>query len=72
MKNLLKDKEEYEKLTKTEVIAHIRAYLIELADVSERSRLDKENFEKASWPYLQAYECGVQKTIHKLQEFINI
>lgn len=72
MKNLLKETVEYEKLTKQEVLAHIRAYLIELEDISKRSQLDRDNFDKASWPYLQAYENGVQKTLIKLQDFINI
>ena len=54
------------------MLAHIRAYLIELEDISKRSQLDRDNFDKASWPYLQAYENGVQKTLIKLQDFINI
>jgi len=72
MKNLLKDSKEFPKLSKIEVIDFIKSYIIELKGVSERSAFNKDNFEKASWPYLQAYELGYQKALNQLHESINI
>lgn len=72
MKNILKDPKEFQKLSKTEVIDFIKSYILELKGVSERNALNKDNFEKASWPYLQAYELGYQKALNQLDESLNI
>ena len=72
MKNILKDPKEFQKLSKIEVIDFIKSYILELKGVSERSAFNKDNFEKASWPYLQAYELGYQKALNQLDESINI
>ncbi len=72
MKNILKDKGIYPNLSKQEVIEFIKAQIKELKGVSERCSFNKDNFDKASWPYLQAYELGYQKALNQLDEFINI
>lgn len=72
MKNILKDPQEFKKLSTVEVIDVIKAQIQELKGVSERSVFNKDNFEKASWPYLQAYEIGFQKALNQLDEFTNI
>ncbi len=72
MKNILKEPKEFQKLSKVEVIDFIKSYILELKGVSERSAFNKDNFEKASWPYLQAYELGYQKALHQLDESLNI
>jgi len=72
MKNILKDPQEFKKLSTVEVIDVIKAQIQELKGVSERNAFNKDNFEKASWPYLQAYELGFQKALNQLEEFINI
>lgn len=72
MKNILKDPQEYPKLSKSEVLSFIQSQISELKGVSERSAFNKDNFEKASWPYLQAYELGYQKALNQLNDFISI
>ena len=72
MKNILKDPQEYPKLSKSEVLSFIQLQISELKGVSERSAFNKDNFEKASWPYLQAYELGYQKALNQLNDFISI
>lgn len=72
MKNLLKDKEAYGKMEKLDVINAIRCQIDELRSVSLRSSTSRDNFEKASWPYLQAYEMGIQKVLNQLEDYINI
>lgn len=72
MKNILKDPLIYPTLSKVEILDLIKAQIKELKGVSERSVFNKDNFEKASWPYLQAYELGFQKALNQLEEFINI
>jgi len=72
MKNNLKDPLIYPTLSKVEILDLIKAQIKELKGVSERSVFNKDNFEKASWPYLQAYELGFQKALNQLEEFINI
>ena len=72
MKNNLKDPLIYPTLSKVEILALIKAQIKELKGVSERNAFNKDNFEKASWPYLQAYELGFQKALNQLEEFINI
>lgn len=72
MKNILKDPKEYSKLSKSEVLDVVKSQILELQGVSERNAFNKDNFEKASWPYLQAYELGYQKALNQLNEFINI
>ena len=72
MKNTLKDPQEFSKLSKIDVLDLLQAQILELQGVSERNAFNKDNFEKASWPYLQAYELGYQKALHQLNEFINI
>ncbi len=72
MKNNLKDPLIYPTLSKVEILDLIKAQIKELKGVSERNAFNKDNFEKASWPYLQAYELGFQKALNQLEEFINI
>ncbi len=72
MKNNLKDPLIYPTLSKVEILDLIKAQIKELKGVSERTAFNKDNFEKASWPYLQAYELGFQKALNQLEEFINI
>lgn len=72
MKNILKDPQEFKKLSTVEVIDVIKAQIQELKGVSERSVFNKDNFEKASWSHLQAYEIGFQKALNQLDEFTNI
>lgn len=72
MKNLLKDKEAYGKMDKQDVLNTIRDQINELRGISIRSSTDRDNFDLASWPYLQAYEMGIQKTLKQLEDFINI
>jgi hypothetical protein len=72
MKNLLKDKEAYGKMEKLDVINAIRDQINELRSVSLRPSTSRDNFEKASWPYLQAYEMGIQKVLNQLEDYINI
>ena len=72
MKNNLKDPLIYPTLSKVEILDLIKAQIKELKGVSERNAFNKDNFEKASWPYLQAYELGFQKDLNQLEEFINI
>lgn len=72
MINKLKNKEIYEKLSKREILDEINLYLNELERISRNGQLSKESFEKDSWPYYQAFECGVQNNINKLREYINI
>lgn len=72
MKNLIKDKQTYDKLSKSDLLIHIKTQIVELQGVSSRSASDRENFKLAAWPYLQAYELGYQMALRKLEEFINI
>ena len=59
-------------MDKQDVLDVVRDQINELRGISLRSATDRENFEMASWPYLQAYEMGIQKVLKQLEEFIKI
>jgi len=72
LKNILKDPEEFKKLTKHKLLEVIKLQINELKSLSVRTQQKRENFDSPSWAYLQAYEMGVQKTLNQLEEFITI
>lgn len=72
MKNLLKDKETFEKLSKSEILDVITKYCEELEGLSDRTVYTRESFSDASWDRKIAYEIGSLHTLKKIKEFINL
>ena len=70
MKNLIKEKESFEKLDKYTLLDHIREQIKELECSSIKITRDRSNFEHAAWAYEQAYEIGFQAALHKLENII--
>lgn len=61
---------EYKNLTKQGVINEITSYINEQLELSRRKCLSDESFSKASWPYIQAQEMGIQKALLKMLNYL--
>lgn len=66
----LLSKEEFKKLSKKGLHDYITAYLESLAESSNKKSLSSESYKLPAWPYMQAEQIGVQKTINKVLKLI--
>tara|TARA_R110001606_G_scaffold96889_1_gene214322 strand:- start:100 stop:324 length:225 start_codon:yes stop_codon:yes gene_type:complete len=57
-------------LTKKEVLKLLKGYLEEQIELARRKSIDEDNFSLPSWSEFQAYQLGIQKALHKVNNLI--
>ena len=58
--------------TKKEVLKLLKGYLEEQIELARRKSIDEDNFSLPSWSEYQAYQLGIQKALHKVNNLIKI
>jgi hypothetical protein len=68
------EKEKFTQYVKnnTTLLNRLRDIVDEKIKSAERSQIDKENYDSAAWPYLQADLIGTIRALKSIRDIINV